>query len=408
MNPIKMPAELPESLKTNFSLMNTPGSAHEHLNSKSIQNVTDWFYAERWHQELSDKEELMWLFHWLPVEQSERIVEIADAICISQLEAGEIDAAITLAEETLAKHDDFCLRHTLALAQAARGDLNHAIATLEQALIDSASNEARTPPEQRIQAWLDLARLHQNAKALFKAMRPARKAIALAAQYHEPALLVEALTLLVRQLIEQGGSDEAWEALKPHLNDNHSTEQNALWTLAFAELSNELSEADRNRGALFFLEANEPDALIRLWVKRAETTREQDDVLVAYILCLLFRAPIDAAAPLAAKLLLRDKDRQTERAPLIAAAAMALAEIPDERSIKRAHWYRDAMIQLISVARHQGIPEAAVKQWTEDEKLLLEHGVIERASKQLINELATPPYWLLRAIEKAGQKEPAS
>ncbi|MDD3575679.1 MAG: hypothetical protein PHT38_02195, partial [Halothiobacillus sp.] len=68
------------------------------------------------------------------------------------------------------------------------------------------------------------------------------------------------------------------------------------------------------------------------------------------------------------------------------------------------HWYRDAMIQLISVARHQGVPEAAVKQWAEDERLLLEHGVIERAAKQLINELASTPNWLLRAIEKAGQK----
>lgn len=400
MIPITPPAELPDSLKASFSLMNTTKPAREQLGPKSIQSVTDWFYSERWHQERADKAELMWLLHWLPAEQSERIAEIADAICISQLEAGDIDSAIALAEDTLAKHDDFCLRHTLALAQSAKGDLNQAIGTLEQALGNSEHIESNTPPEQRIQAWLDLARLLQNAKALFKAMRPARAAIALAAQHHEEELLVEALTLLVRQLIEQGGSDEAWEALKPHLSDAYSTGQSALWTLAFSELSNELSEADRNRGALFFLDANEPDALIRLWVKRAETAKEQDDVLIAYILCLLFRAPIDAAAPLAAKLLLRDKDRQTERAPLIAASAMALAEIPDDRSIKRAHWYRDAMIQLISVARHQGVPEAAVKQWAEDQKLLLEHGVIERASEQLINELATPPAWLQQAIRK--------
>lgn len=404
MTPIAPPAELPDSLKASFVLMNAPERTDEQLDPASIQAVTDWFYGERWHKDLSDKEELTWLLHWLPTEQSGRIVEIADAICISQLETGEIDDAITLAEHTLAQHNDFFLRHTLALAQSAKGDLNHAIATLEQALNDPTNIQTDIPPEQRIQALLDLARLLQNTKALFKAMRPAREAIELATQCHEEELLVEALTLLVKQLIEQGGSDEAWEALKPHLSDTYSTGQKALWALAFSELSNELSEADRNRGALFFLEANEPDALIRLWVKRAETVEDQDDVLVAYILCLLFRAPIDAAAPLAAKLLLRDKDRQTERAPLIAAAAMALAEVPDERSIKRAHWYRDAMIQLISVARHQGVPEAAVKQWAEDEKLLLEHGVIERASKQLINELATPPAWLLQAIEKAGQK----
>ncbi len=404
MTPITPPTELPDSLKASFMLMNAPERTGEQLDPASIQAVTDWFYSERWHKELSDKEELTWLLHWLPTEQSGRIAEIADAICISQLETGEIDDAIALAEYTLTQHNDFFLRHTLALAQSAKGDLNQAITTLEQALNDPSVIQDDIPPEQRIQALLDLARLLQNAKALFKAMRPARGAIELATQCHEEELLVEALTLLVKQLIEQGGSDEAWEALKPHLSDTYSTGQKALWALAFSELSNELSEADRNRGALFFLEADEPDALIRLWVKRAEALEDQDDVLVAYILCLLFRAPIDAAAPLAAKLLLRDKDRQTERAPLIAAAAMALAEVPDERSIKRAHWYRDAMIQLISVARHQGVPEAAVKQWAEDEKLLLEHGVIERASKQLINELATPPAWLLQAIEKAGQK----
>lgn len=403
MTPITLPAELPDPLTASFTLMNTPDGSNDRLDPAAIQAVTDWFYSERWHKELADTAELIWLLHWLPSEQSERVVEITDAICISLIETCEIDAAIGLAEQTLAQHNDFFLRHTLALAQSAKGDVNQAITTLEQALNDSSVIQDDIPPEQRIQALLDLARLLQNAKALFKAMRPAKQAIELATQHHEEDLLVEALTLLVKQLIEQGGSDEAWEALKPHLSDTHTPGQKALWTLAFTELPNELSEADLNRGALFFLEANEPDALIRLWVKRAETAKDQEDVLVAYILSLLFRAPIDAAAPLAAKLLLRDKDRQTERAPLIAAAAMALAEIPDERSLKRAHWYRDAMIQLISVARHQGVPEAAVKQWAEDEKLLLEHGVIERASQQLINELATPPAWLARAIEKAGQ-----
>lgn len=404
MIPITEPTELPDTLKAGFWQMNAPAISPEHIDPASIRHVTDWFYTERWHQDRSDTSELLWLLHWLPQDQIERIVEITDAICIDRLEAGDIDSAITLAEQTLARHDDFCLRHTLALAQAAKGDLNQAITTLEQALADSPPAETTIPVAQKIQAWLDLARLQQTNKTLFKAMRPARQAIALAAQHQEEELLVEALTLLVRQLIEQGGSDEAWEVLKPHLDDTHSHKQNALWTLAFSELSSELSEADLNRGALFFLKANEPDALIRLWVKRAQAVKEQDDVLIAYILCLLFRAPIDAAAPLAARLLLRDKDRKTERAPLIAAAAMALAEIPDERSIKRAHWYRDAMIQLISVARHQGIPEAAVKQWAEDEKLLLEQGVIERASKHLLHELATPPSWLMLAIEKAGQE----
>jgi len=404
MTPITTPTELPAALQATFNLMNTPEDKCEQLDPATIQRVTDWFYTERWHQERADTAELIWLLHWLSVQQSERVSEIADAICINRLEIGEIDAAIQLAEQTLAQHHDFCLRHTLALAQSAKGDLNQAITTLEDTLSDPAFTEESTPPEQRILALLDLTRLLQNAKALFKAMRPAKQAIALAAQYHDEDLLVDALTLLIRQLIDQGGSDEAWEVLKPHLRDTHSAGQQALWSLAFTELSNELNATDRDRGALFFLEADDPDDLIRLWIKRADSATDQEDVLIAYILCLLFRAPIDAAAPLAAKLLLRDKDRQTERAPLIAAAAMALAELPDERSIKRAHWHRDAMIQMISVAKHQGVPEAAVKQWAEDEKLLLEQGVIERASERLINELTAPPSWLARAIEKAGQR----
>jgi tetratricopeptide (TPR) repeat protein len=358
--------------------------------------VTDWLYRERWHQDLADLAELEWLLHWLMPEQLERRIEIADAVSIMNLEAGNIEAAIALTQATLSECDDFGLRHTLALALAAQGNLAAAAQTLEHAL--QQSNTRALPPEQPIQAWLDLARIHQNNQALFKAIAPMKQAIALAKTQQRDDLLLEGVQLLIEQLIDQGGMDEAWDTLKPLLSQEPSPLQQALWALAFTQLARALSTKDIDQGAAFFLAAKNPDPLVRLMIGRAETAEDHQTLLLAFILGLMFLAPIDVTAPLAAKLLRRDEDRQKPTAPLIGAAAMALAEIPDERSIKRAHWYRDAMMQLISVAQHQGVPEAAVKQWAIDAELLLEHHIIERTCQALIKELTHTPPWLYEAM----------
>ncbi|HUM99878.1 MAG: hypothetical protein B7X12_07860 [Halothiobacillus sp. 20-53-49] len=389
------PPSLPAALQAPFLLMNQPNGGAA-LTAADIKAVTDWFYHERWHQDCADSTELEWLLHWLLPEQRDRRIEIADAVSIMNLQAGNIEAAIALTQATLSQHDDFGLRHTLALALAAQGNLEAAIRTLEQAL--QQANTPLVPPEQTIQAWLDLARILQNNHALFKAIAPMKQAIALAFAQQQDDLLLEGVQLLVEQLINQGGMDEAWITLKPLLSDEPSPLQQALWTLAFNQLAQALSAADIDRGALCFLAAKNPDPLVRLMIGRAETTQDHQTRLLAFILGLMFLAPIDVTAPLAAQLLRRDEDRQKPTAPLIAAATMALAEIPDERSIKRAHWYRDAMMQLISVAQHQGVPEAAVKQWANDAELLLEHQIIERTYQTLIKELTHTPPWLSQAL----------
>jgi tetratricopeptide (TPR) repeat protein len=375
--------------------MNQP-AADTRFNATEINAVTDWFYHERWHQDLADLAELEWLLHWLLPDQIDRRIEIADAVSIMNLEAGNIDAAIALTQATLSQCDDFGLQHTLALAQAAHGDLDAATRTLTHAL--QQANTETSPPDQIIQAWLDLARIHQNNRALFKAIAPIKQAIALAKAQQKDELLQEGVQLLVEQLIDQGGMDEAWDTLKPLLSQEPSPLQQALWALAFTQLAQALSPADIDQGAAFFLAAKNPEPLVRLMIGRAQSAQDHQTLLLAFILGLMFLAPIDVTAPLAAKLLRRDEDRQKPTAPLIAAATMALAEIPDERSIKRAHWYRDAMMQLISVAQHQGVPEAAVKQWAIDAELLLEHHIIERTCQVLMKELTHTPPWLSQAM----------
>lgn len=392
---ITPPHSLPAHLQAPFLRMNQQ-DGHAALHAADIMAVTDWFYHERWHQDLADSTELEWLLRWLLPEQLDRRIEIADAVSIINLQAGHIEAAIALTQATLGECDDFGLRHTLALALAAQGNFEAAIPTLEQAL--QQANSQSVPPEQLIQAWLDLARILQNNHALFKAIAPMKQAIALAFAQQQDDLLQEGVQLFVEQLINQGGMDEAWITLKPLLSEEASPRQQALWTIAFNQLAQALSTADIDRGAMCFLAAKNPDPLVRLMIGRAEITQDHQTQLLAFILGLMFLAPIDVTGPLAAKLLRRDEDRRKPTAPLIAAAAMALAEIPDERSLKRAHWYRDAMMQFISVAQHQGVPEAAVKQWAIDAELLLEHHIIERTYQTLIHELTQTPPWLSQAI----------
>lgn len=407
MTPIQAPEKLPAALRPTFDRMNNAPLSPDTDECAHFTAVTDWVYTERWHTGLAGRTELEWLWYWMNSCQQPQALEIADAVCVLRLEAGELNEAVTLAQSVLATRWDFSLSHTLALALAAQGHPETAINTLEQALsaLDPDAHNAdhpapvtlveNPPPFEQIgQAWLDLAHLLQQNKALFKAIRPAKQAIALAQHHHIDDLLLDALRFLTEQLIDQGGADEAWDYLHAFLTEDSNPTQLALWELAFMRLGAQLPPAAVDRGARLFLQAGQPDPLIKYLYQRAETQRDRNSTLIAFLIALAHQAPIDIAAPLAANLLLRDQDRQAETAPLIAAAAMALAELPDERSIKRAHWHRDAMVQLISVAKHQGVPEAAVKQWAEDQRLYREHGVIERALEALSSEVENPPSWL--------------
>lgn len=401
----KPPSELPAELLPAWTILTTaPGDDGKPIECSRMQALLDWFYAARWQPAFASEAEVRAFLPGFITCQPARAAELADVLCYQLIESGQPANAAELAESVLIHYPEGALRHTHALALLAMGQTVKAIQTLETALEKDPENSLAG--EQRIFALLDLARLYQGQGSLFKAIKPAKAAIALADALGADELLHEAATLLIDQLVEQGGADEAWATLAPRLTDQPGAGQNTLWTLAFRRLGTQLSESDIARGVRFFLQSQTPDPLVQLMIQRsraptANPTAERDPPQLALLLALAFHAPIDVVAPLAAQLLLRDKDRQHPEAPLIAAASMAVAERPDDRSSKRAHWHRDAMIQFISVAKHQGIPEAAVKRWAEDAQLLSEHGVIWRAIEQLTQGLEQPPDWLFEALELA-------
>ncbi len=395
---------LPAALRPLLDRLGAPPDATAPFNCTPIFPLLDWFYEEHWLPASASDDETRALLPWFTRCQPARAAELADVLCYNLIESGQISAALGLVVPVLSRHPEGALRHTYALALLANGQNNEAIGALETALSQDPADTLSG--DQRVRALLDLARLYQGQGALFKAIKPAKSAISLAAESHSDELLLEATTLLVEQLIEQGGADEAWAMLAPLLDGQASERQQRLWTLAFNRLGEQLTDAAISQGARVLLATRAPEPLVQLMIRRstasgAVSVGHHDGRQTALILALAFHAPIDVVAPLAAGLLMRDKDRQHPSAPLIAAASMAVAERPDHRSGKRAHWHRDAMIQFISVAKHQGVPEAAVKLWAEDEKLLREHGVVWRAIEQLSAELAHAPDWLTEALALA-------
>lgn len=396
--------ELPDTLRPIAAELIAPPSEQSPTHCANLAPLLDWFYTARWLTERASDTEAQSVLPWFTACQPTRAAELADVLCYRLIETGQIIAAIDLAEPVLARTADGALRHTFALALLANGRTQDAIHALETAVNQDPPHTL--PGEQRISALLDLARIYQGQHALFKAIKPAKTAIALAAEQGADELFLEAATLLVDQLVEQGGADEAWTTLAPFLTSGSLTSQKNLWTLAFNRLGEQLSAAELAAGARCFINARTPDPLVQLLIRRSNAhppapTPTHDERQLALLLALAFHAPIDVIAPLASQLLMRDQDRQHPSAPLIAAASMAVAERPDHRSGKRAHWHRDAMVQFISVAKHQGVPEAAVKLWATDEKLLREHGVIWRAVEQLTQELSSPPEWLPDALALA-------
>ena len=401
------PNELPAELLPAWTVFSTAIKADTPIECGRVQALLDWFYTARWQPAAASEAETRVLLQGFITCQPARAAELADVLCYQLIESGQPAAAAVLAESVLAHYPEGALRHTHALALLATGQAVKAIHTLETALEKDPADSL--PGEQRIFALLDLARLYQGQGSLFKAIKPAKAAMSLADTLGADALLIEAATLLIDQLVEQGGADEAWATLAPYLTNQPSTGQQALWTLAFQRLGEQLSDDELANGVRFFLQAKTPDPLVQLMIQRSRKPSISDSVQrdapqLALLLALAFHAPIDVVAPLAAQLLMRDKDRQHPSAPLIAGASMAVAERPDDRSSKRAHWHRDAMIQFISVAKHQGVPEAAVKLWAEDAQLLREHGVIWRAVEQLAQGLEQAPQWLNDALTLARQQ----
>lgn len=394
MSQIPQPDSLPSTLQDAFARMQEVDPGTGTVDCADAGPVLDWFYRERWHGEQSTSAELAWMLDWMRPCRHPARFEIGDAVCLQHLEQGQLDDSVDLAQSLLAEENDFGLQHTLALGLAAKGQTAEAATTLESAL--NGADGQSLPAEVRSQALLDLAQLHQQQGALFKALRPAEEALNIAAANDDEITLVDAARFLVTQLVSQGGADEAWSTLAPLLTPNRVE----LWQLAFEHLEPQLGDDERNRGAEALVASGHSDQVVKLLSDRANRSQDRTELTLAYAAALALTAPVDIVAPLASVLLLRDEDRKDELAPLIAASAIAVAESEEQRSVKQAQWHRSSVVLFISVAKHHGVPEAAVKQWAEDENFYRENGVIARTAEALIGKLDHPPGWLVEATRK--------
>jgi len=352
--------------------------------------VIDRFYAERWQTDAIDLPAMEWLLGWMRHCDDPRRFEIGDGLCVTLIGAGQIDQAIALATELLEEHVDPALTHTLALARAANGEPREAISLLGE-LVGRPEFD-QLPPEVATQVHLDLATLHRRQGSLFKAIRPLTQAVETAGMTDDPALLEQAADALIEQLTEQGGGEEAVEILSPWLDESRP----GLWRQVLTRLARHLDATTRERGMALMIEAGDYRTVLNLLIDQA--THDPQALLLAFTAALALRAPAEAVCPLAARLLASEESRRAESAPLIAAASVAIAETQDDKTTTQAKWHRDGVVQLISVARHHGIPEQGVRDWAETEGLYHEHGVIDRTARHCLEKIDQPPQWLRQKL----------
>ncbi len=385
-----MSKPLPDTLESARAAMTTPPK-EARIDCDAAAAVIDWYYRECWRDEQLDVDALRWLLDWMRHCHDPRRFEIADGLCVTLMAAGELGAAIELAESLLAEASDPGLIHTLALARAAHGEQPEAIRLLTE--LTGHADFAELPAEVATQVHWDLATLHRQKGSLFKAIGPLTHAVETAGASSDPDLLVEAADRLIEQLVEQGGAEEAFDILAPQLGD----ERIALWQLVLTRLHRQL-DADRlEHGMALMIIHGEYRSVLNLLVERAASDPEQ--LQLAFVTALALHAPAEVTCPLAARLLATDADRQAADAPLIAAASVAIAESQQEKSADQAKWHRDGVVQLISVAKHQGILEEEVREWADNEGLYHEQGIIERATRHGLQQIENPPRWLSDLVD---------
>lgn len=365
--------------------------ADSNIDCQKAMPAIDWCYRTCWQEDKITRDELQWLLDWMRHCDDPRRFEIGDGLCVTLLGEGRPEDAAALARPLLGEHPDPGLRHTLALATAATGDRRGAVEQL--ASLVSTAEFDELPPEMATQVLLDLATLHQQQGTLFQAIPSLTRAVEIAARSTDTEMLLEAARALIDQLVEQGGGDEAVRLIAAHLTDQRLE----LWKLVLARLARHLDASLRERGMGLLVAAGEHHAALNLLVEEAAI--DPDRLLLAFTGALALEAPAEVTCPLAARLLASEEARRQEDAPLIAAASVAVAETQQEKSVSQAKWHRDGVVQLISVARHHGVPEHTVKRWAEDEGLYHEHGVIDRAARHCLSKIPDPPEWLRRSIE---------
>lgn len=350
-----------------------------------FEAVGEWLYRMRWSAGEGAADELDWLCrHFLAREDLDRAIETGDGAVVRLMEAGRHDEAERLLDELLARREDFALLHSKGLLLMGRDRLDAAHQVLERAA--ALAGESSGIPGALVEASAihgHLATLHLRRGAMLKALGASERAQALALESGDPDRVVEASLALARLYRQQGGDEEARETLVcvaalPSLASDVQARAE-LWT-GFLELFSPAEVgADLQTEALTSIAgAGRWQSLAGVLHDLARHALTRETLEPAFCLNLAVHAPLIRVVDLAGGLLQKEADLKRPEAPLIAAATVARVEQTPRDYPRYPHIHRMSVVQLVTVARHQGVPEAAVKRWARDERLYLEDDVIGR------------------------------
>lgn len=347
--------------------------------------LAEWLYANRWSAGDGEADELQWLCcHFLDQGDLDRAIETGDGAVVRLIEADRHDEADRLLDTLIARREDFALLHTRGLMRLGRGDLEGALQALDYAV--RAAEGISATPEMAGEAsaiHAHLAEVHLRRQAMLKALAARERARALAVESGEEDLIIEATLALARLYMQQGGEEEARESIQsalvmPQFEESPSGRAR-LWEGLLALFSPLGLEADLLAEAFASLAAaGRHAALASSLHELARGALTRETLEPAFCLNLAVNAPLIQVVDLAGGLLQKEADMQRPEAPLVAAATVARVEETPRDYPRYPHIHRMSVVQLITVARLQGIPEAAVKQWAKDERLYREDNVIGR------------------------------
>jgi len=371
--------------------------------------LANWFYQQRWLPGIGTADEFEWLSHQLErLGEMDKAIEVGDGASIMLMSQKQPKRALALLDRLLQIFPDFALMHSKALLLMGQGETQTALSILTEAA-RLAAEAMKSAEKQAPDFYREIADIHQHLAeaqesrgALLKALQNREKALAAYLKAGDSQQACAVTISLINQYQQQGGSEEAQEHFHAVMSDdcirNDANIQSILWDEYF-RLFAPTESPNQFKAALAAMgDAGNLCAMAHAMHNLAKKTLARADLIQAYCLNLLTNAPLIQVANLAGGLLQKESDQQRPEAPLIAASLIAHTERTPRDYPRHAQIHRMSVVQLISCARLQGIPEPAVKKWAADERLYLEDGVIERCIQTLSEMNEAEPWWFDKRI----------
>jgi len=346
-------------------------------------------------------------------DSNERVIEVADHLSYTLLNAQRFAEARDIAEQALQIGADAALLHTLALSEHALGESKKAATHLEQALkqlgemTDAQNREMRNT--MRGDMLEHLAHIQQSQNQHVRAIQNLERAAELMQSHHDIESYIRVKTELAKLAHELGDAIQASDhwldvlaaARAPNVsNTHHEHAARALLQLADLAAEGENIELENNlRGeALEVLaKAGMVKELAQTLFRIARSQEQRETMWQAVWLMLAVTQNVEGLINTHAWLYMREEQKTDPDATILAAAIWATIEsLPNDKVssdiAQHARITRIALSQLFTCARIQGIHETEIKAWMEHEKLRLSDGVIQSMLNRIENQIA-PTTW---------------